>query len=271
MNLFERKLNQALHGINVHPILEGYLNLIVLEDTTGPGWPVEWAEEIVSNPTTHKWLAELGFDGEIGSPKSGTVGRAYSVGDNAILKLTTDRKEAQSAAVLRGKPLENAAYVHDVKLLMSRPHWDPIISRTINVFGIVMEKLNIGVGKKWRVAAGIVYQYLDDFSGFIEDPETATEVAIDNYLAEMPKYYNDDDIPNLVRRVMMAVYNVQQQSGVLTQDPHGGNIALKGTEPAFFDFGRSSIDWHKPATDSVGRIEKLSNFDEISRSRSRTA
>jgi len=253
MNLFERKLNQALHGINVHPIFEGYLRLVLLEE---PLWPMEWAEEIINSPKVIEWLEDLGVGEVVNSYRSGNIGRAFPVGDNAILKLTTDRQEAQSAAAMRGKPLENAAYIHDVRLLMSRPHWNPkITDKRYNIFGIVMEKLNIGVGKRWRAAAEAVYMYLDNFNSFIEDPEAAADIAIEHYI---PNQHRDDEhIPNLVRRVMNAVYSVQQNSGVLTKDPHGGNIALKGREPAFFDFGRSSIDWDNPATADVGRIEKL--------------
>jgi hypothetical protein len=52
---------------------------------------------------------------------------------------------------------------------------------------------------------------------------------------------------------MKALYITQQKTGVLAQDPHGGNWGWKDKNPAMFDFGRSKIDWDNPNTSGKRR------------------
>lgn len=228
-------------------ILDGILSLysdILTEDAKGPWWPMEWADQAMKDPKFTEWLRSLGVEGTPGRPMAGGVGRAIPIG-NFIVKFTTDNKEANAAAVLKGHDSPHAAQVYDVKRIFTID--DPRTSgRRVSLFAIVMEKLNTGVGKKMRAAGNAVYNYLDDNPGFIEDPDAVVRVVLSRYIE--PRYHGDEVLPGLVKQVVDALYDVQQKTGVLSQDPHGGNMALKGRNPAFFDFGRSSTNFDHPKT-----------------------
>lgn len=236
--------------IGTNTIVEG---VVALYTITEASWPEEWATGILNNPKIKAWLDGLGIVGELGSPKEGGVGRAYPIGDNHMLKLTTDRKEADAAAVLKGHDSPNAADVYDVKRLASfEDPRDP--RRKVDLYGIVVQKLNTDVGKKMRIAANAVYDYLDYNNKFIEEPMSAVEGVLTKHLD--PKYRSDRDIVKAVEKVIFALYDVQERTGVLSQDPHGGNVAFKGRNPAFFDFGRSKMNFDHPKMDNA-RITTL--------------
>lgn len=221
---------------------------VIEEDSHGPWWPSEWAENVIANPKFREWLTSLGVSGDVGAQVAGGVGRAFFVGDSFVVKFTADRKEASAAAIIKGSNSNHAARVYDVKRVMTID--DPRQpSKKVNLFAIVMERLNTDVGKRVRAAGNAVYSYLDDNSGFIEDPESVVSVVMAKYLDE--KNRRDPAMAKIVERVVNAIYDVQQKSGVLMQDPHGGNMAFKGRNPAFFDFGRSSTNYDHPSTGGV--------------------
>jgi len=179
----------------------------------------------------------------------GTVGRAYSVGD-FIIKFTTDNHEAQAAAILKGHDSPSAADVYGVIRLSSYDHG----GKRKNLYAIVMQKLNTGVGGKMRTAANAVYSYLDKHYGFIDDPARVANLVIAKFVS--PKVRGDSGVAFAVNKIVRALYDVQKKTGVLSQDPHGGNVAFKGREPAFFDFGRSKLDLDHPKSDGA-RISSL--------------
>jgi hypothetical protein len=185
-------------------------------------------------------MESLGVTGPIGKPMQGGVGRAYPVGKNHIVKFTTDQKEAQAAAILKGHDSPHAADIYGVHRINSFDH----NGRRVNLFAIVMQRLNTGVGARMRAAGNAVYQYLDDNSGFIEDVDAVINVVMAKYVD--PKLRADDGMKFAVTKVVNALHDVQKRTGVLSQDPHGGNVAFKGREPAFFDFGRSSVNYDHP-------------------------
>lgn len=238
------RLSQIINSYN--PLIDGIVNLycsILCEGAKGPWWPEEWAVKTLKDPKFETWLKTIGIEGKIGTPMAGRVGRAFPVGDKHILKFTTDSKEANAAAVLKGHDSSHAANVYDVKRVMTVD--DPGgTGRRVSLFAIAMERLNTGVGKRMRAAGNAVYNYLDDNPGFIEDPGAVVRVVMSRYLS--PKLQNDTAMVGVVQKVVMALYDVQKKTGVLSQDPHGGNIALKGRNTAFFDFGRSSTDFDHP-------------------------
>ncbi len=224
-----------------NPILEFILSSTILnEKTNGPWWPVEWAENAFENPKFRQWMDKLGITGIPGSPMFGNVGRAYKIGENFIIKFTTDKKEASAAAVLKGHDSEHVAQVYDVIRVMTVSH-PKLPNERVSLYAIAMEKLNTGIGKKMRLAANAVYSYLDDHSGFIEDPDASIKVVVGKYLKS-----SDVDVVRSVSQIVDALYDVQNRTGVLLQDPHGGNVALKKRKPAFFDFGRSNMNLDHP-------------------------
>lgn len=235
------------------PLLEGINSLFdetIAEATEEPTWPQEWASEAMQSPKFQQWLKSMGVVGPIGKMKHGNVGRAYPVGDNSIIKFTTDAKEAQAAAILKGHDSKHAANIYGVHRISSQD----FNGRRMSLYAIAMEKLNTGVGGRMRAAGNAVYQYLDDNSGFIEDVDATVRTTMDRYVDK--KLRNDPGMMYSVKKVVQALYDVQERTGVLSQDPHGGNVAFKGRDPAFFDFGRSSVNYNHPKADGA-RITAL--------------
>jgi len=243
---------------NIHSYIpEMFLTALRLYDC-GPimeaSWPEEWADSILDDPRFQSWINSLGIDGKIGSSMAGGAGRAYPVGDRYILKFTTDRKEASAAAVMKGHDSPNAASIYDVKLVKSFPN--PLMkSGKSELYVIAMERLSTGVGKRYRVAANAVYDYLDHNPGLIQDPDQIISIVTSKHLPKT--YQGDESTQKAVYSIVQGLYDIQQRTGVLSQDPHGGNVAFKGKSPGFFDFGRSEINWDHPKTTGV-KIGSLS-------------
>jgi len=254
-----------LFGDNMHlsslycetnPLIAGIMQLygnITISENRELSWPEEWATSTIKDQRFINWLKSLGIEGVVGKPMAGGVGRAYPIGNDYIIKFTTDPKEANAAAVLKGHDSPHAANIYDVKRVFSID--DQNTGRRRSLFVIAMQRLNTGVGKKMRAAGNAVYSYLDDHAGFIEDPESVVRVVVDRYLDSRSK--SDPSMPGIVKKVVDALFDVQERTGVLSQDPHGGNMAFKGREPAFFDFGRSSTNFDHPKTAGV-RVAALS-------------
>lgn len=206
-------------------------------------WPQSWADDTIRNPRFTRWLQNLGIDGQIGEPREGGVGRAYPVGREHMVKFTVDRKEASAAAILKGHGSKHAADIYDVRLVGTFPDTHNPLTRK-PLYAIVMQKVNTGVGKRMRVAGNAVYSYLDNNGKFIKEPHRVVNAVMRQYMPS--KYKNDQHIKGLVSNIVNALYDVQEKTGILSQDPHGGNLGFKGRHPAFFDFGRSNTDYDHP-------------------------
>ena len=152
----------------------------------------------------------------------------------------------------RGHDSPNAATIYGVKRVKS--YMDPVWKKQKSLYVIAMEKLNRGVGKRYRIAANAAYEYLDKNPGFINDVDQVVNDVINNNLND--KQRKDESIRKAVYKVVHGLYDIQKRTGVLSQDPHGGNIAFKDREPGFFDFGRSEIDYEHPKAAGV-KITKL--------------
>lgn len=238
--------------ISLTDILEGVSALYsTIIEAAGPVWPQEWSDKYLASDKFQYWLKSIGVNIEqIGHPMAGGIGRAYQVNDNTIVKFTTSDQEAKAAAIMQGQDSPHAAKVYGIVKLGS---WVDRVGIQQNLYAIAVEKLNTGVGNKVRIATNACYAYLDRKDRFINDPYDAAEEAI-SFLR--PKERTDNQIRNLVHKIMDALYRMQEETGVLSQDPHAGNIAFKKRKPAFFDYGRSKINWDHPKTAGV-RIGQL--------------
>jgi len=237
-----------LHNIhsNIPEIYTAFLQLYDVGPILEAAWPQEWSDTIIQSKEFKDWLNALKIDGNIGLPLAGGVGRAYPIGDKYIIKFTTDRKEASAAAIIKGHDSPNAATIYDVKFIKSFKY--PDSNRKSDLYAIAMERLSTGVGKRYRVAANSVYNYLDHNPGFINDPEKVSQIVINS----LPNAYkNDEATINAVHNIINGLYDIQKKTGVLSQDPHGGNIGFKGRNPGFFDFGRSNINYDHPKSSGV--------------------
>jgi hypothetical protein len=209
-----------------------------------------WIDEVVANPRFRQWLQSVGVTEPLGKAMSGSVGVAYVAGDY-IVKFTSDRKEADAAAVVQGYDSPNLAKVHDVKRVGTR---DDQFGGKKHLFAIVQEKVNTDVSKRHRMAGQAIYDYLDHNAGFIRGPIATILPAVLDHLPH--KWKNDRSTIALVQQMLEKIKKIQDERGFLTQDTHGANIGMKGREPAFFDLGRSSIDFDNPATHSA-RVGQL--------------
>lgn len=213
-------------------------------------WPQQWADEVIAKSEFQSWLQSLGVTEPLSGPKEGGVGRAYFAGE-FVVKFTTDRKEAESAAVVKGYDSPNLSKVSDVRLVAV--HQDNMGQRK-PLYAIVQEKVNTDVSKRHRIAGQAIYDYLDHNAGFIRANIQDILPAVLAYLP--PKYQRDQATVRLVQQLLTNVKRIQDDTGFLTQDTHGANIGLKGNQPAFFDLGRSQIDFDNPAT-AGAKVGKL--------------
>lgn len=213
--------------------------MIPLEEA---GWPEEDAQEILRSPAFTELLKKLKIEGPIQPVGEGGVGRAYSLGNRYVAKFTPDVKEAEAAAIIQKNPSESAAKVYFVsKVKELQRDWPT--ARPKNLYVIIMDRLNTGVGKRYRLAGNFVYNYMDDNPG----PLTNLNQAYAEILRKMSnKYRSDASLLQAIKSVLNSVQNLYQQSAVLTQDTHGGNMAFNKRTPAFFDFGRSQLNLDSP-------------------------
>lgn len=213
--------------------------------------PQEQIDGVINNPQFQSWIRSFGVTEPLGTPIPGSVGVAYPAGDY-IVKFTSDRKEADAAAVVKGYDSPNLAKVFDVKRVAT---YERHGMKTF-LFAIIQEKLNTGVSKRHRMAGQAIYNYMDNNAGFLKGP---IELILPAVLEQLPpKYRKDQATLALVKQMLEKIKKIQDDRGFLTQDTHGSNIALKGKEPAFFDLGRSSIDFDNPATAGakVGQLQQ---------------
>lgn len=219
------------------------LSINYLIENVSPSWPESVAQEVISTNKFKEWLNSLGIKGKIGSPMTGSVGRAYPIG-NYIIKFTTDEHEASAAVMLKGYQSDSLATILDVKLVKT---FETLIGKK-SLYAIIQEKINTDISKKHRIAGQAIYDYLDNHAGFIQ---TINLPAILHFVK--PKYKNDPDISRLIVQLATSLKKIQDDKGVLSQDTHGGNLGLKNKNPAIFDLGRSSIDYENPSTSNVVR------------------
>lgn len=211
---------------------------------------------VISRSSVQRWLKEHGIKEPISGSAAGGVGIAYFSGDY-VIKVTSDPKEAQAAYHLKNYDSPYMAKIHDVKFIgcidnnsiEGCPETPAEGDYKKRIFVILEEKLETNIAKKHRVAGQAVYSYLDATDSFISDIDSATERSIIQFLA--PKYKKDKDIANIIRQMFTGLKTIQDEKGILSRDPHGGNIGFKNRQPAFFDLGR--IKSSHPNT-NVGRI-----------------
>ncbi len=176
----------------------------------------------------------------------GTVGQSFPIG-NFVVKLTTDKKEAGYANKMKGMDLPYAAKIYDVTEIPGTWGAGPADQ---NMYAIIMDRLNTGVGKRYRIAGDAVHTYLDENPNPLNDINKATNFTVANYLK--PGYRKDQATINIIRQLFSSVRDMYTKTGIHYRDTQGSNLALKGRQPAFFDLGTSTT--HGAKFDKPGNL-----------------
>ena len=218
----------------------------------GPRWPREWSDSVLSPPKdieakarsenalkwmiskgvpVQRWLNAMKAGIRIAAPeaKGGGVGRAYMIGDK-VVKFTPDEHEAKAASTLLHYDLPNVAKIYGVARLQ------PTSTQPRTLYAIVTALVPNKIPKKYRVAANGVWTFLDRANKPIDDVDTAKEKIMTEIVPA--KYKGDPDVRLAVEKILKATDEIYRKTGILLQDPHAGNVLLRGKEVQFFDFGR---------------------------------
>jgi len=239
---------------------------ILTEITKGEvAWPADWAMALFQPPRNFEarkqarrflnWLVKLGVPAQpwldyleepqgheaVPPPRpwEGYVGRAYPIGDY-VVKFTTDKNEAGLAAAIQGQDSPHLATVYGV----TRAGGGQTLSgASKELYAIVQQRLNTGVGRLFRQAGSAVYNYLDRFNVPIKDAEQTADVISRDYAKGGRgggRGGGDARLHWAIRAVVRAVKDIYDRFHLMYLDPHGANLAFKGRELAFFDLGRST-------------------------------
>lgn len=181
--------------------------------------------------------------------KGGGVGIAYIIGDK-VVKITPDRKEAIIANALVGKTVPNLTKIHAVGELSSVGS-RPSTGEAVSLYVIINDLVPDRIPGKYRIAANAVYNYLDRHNKPIENIEQAADEILSTATMLPSKYRTDPDIRQGIIKVLEATDAVYKATGILLQDPHGGNVMMRGRSIEFFDLGRSM---GTPSNSQIARI-----------------
>ncbi len=220
-------------------------------------WPSTISDRIIDNDEFIKWLYDNGISSDDiislkrnKNMKEGGVGRAFVL-TNHVVKLTISRDEAIAAQHLINQEHPNLAKVIDVRKVHS---YVDSFNKINTIYAILQEKLETGVSKEHRIAGGAIYSYLDNNPGFIDDDQDKILQRVIEYLPK--KHQSNNRIIMVLKNLLNSIIRLQNDTGFLTQDSHGANLAFKNKEPAFFDLGRSKIDFNRNRTNTDSETYK---------------
>jgi hypothetical protein len=201
---------------------------------------IQYAQNIIQDAQFRQWLASLGVTGGIGKGMPGNIGWAFPVGNQFFVKFTPSRHEAIAADAIQKSQPPNTAKVYGV--IQKGVFIAPRGKRPKPLYAIVTERLNTDTGKKYRIAGNAIHQYMQNHY----EPLTNIDAAYNDIITNFPsKLRNDQSLMNIVKSLLTNIFNISQTTGVTIRDTHGGNAALKGRTPAYFDFGQSYVDQNR--------------------------
>lgn len=186
---------------------------------------------------------------------SGMFGSAYDIGDNKILKITSDHTEANENIKLRGKPLKYIAKPYEVSKIKLKNKDD--------MFFIVLEKLTTkpDIFKKHvnKLDDFFVNEFGDDFYDIIVDyvyygwNKKYNTIEFRKFMENNPetsKYFYD----------LINIADELKKYGIRSLDfLSPNNLGYKNNgNLAFFDVGFG--DYFQPVSDDIKSIEIDENF-----------
>lgn len=188
---------------------------------------------------------------------SGVEGVAYDIGNNRVLKITTDKQEALASNNIKGKMLDNVVHIYDVFKL------DDVSG--IEIFGIVEEKLLSLNSSEIRRFDEIITDLeglfgeeksndilkTGDWNKLISDmkKELALEIEKESGCSisnERNKKILDKRIKDYVEELehfnMPNIMSDLKNIGIGFYDYHGHNLMKRGTKFVINDLGRSEVN-----------------------------
>lgn len=180
-------------------------------------------------------LLQYGYD--ISNRKTlgkGTMGIAYLINDNKVLKLTTDESEANSSTVIMGQPTKHLARIEKVFKLGNTGFYIIIMENLQQISqeemdfwnmlsdSYILDKLMIGKPKSWRELKPKLADAWDNYARDNED-----ELQLQDFLNKARQY----NFPEMIDE--LAKY------GILFYDFHGENIMKRGNDSVIIDLGYS--------------------------------
>ena len=169
---------------------------------------------------------------------SGSMGKAYSIDNNKVLKLTTDKSEAKGSNKLIGKKLKYMVnYYNVIKLTSNKIDLPP------NLYVIIMD----------YVETDFLYfqQMFDDFSSVLskelganfmdqmkKDIKHKNDKALEYYKNIIDNHSNEDEGDNAMElyTFMIDLYTELNKYNLDFTDLHEGNMGIRNGEWVAFDF-----------------------------------
>jgi len=165
----------------------------------------------------------------------GTMGMAFATDDNRVLKVTSDKEEANACANILGKKLKNVYEIYDVFQFDKTGY-----------YGILQEKLRLLNRNECSffdsiiISAGIE-DSIDDFVDGKIDMKYAMHniVKIVKHVGDV-RFVPDSEIEKTIE-IFKQIFNGLQELKIRVQfyDVHIGNIMKRGNDFVLIDIGRS--------------------------------
>lgn len=198
------------------------------------------------------WLKQFGIDANKSGKyvgDEGGVGAALFFGDK-VVKLTGDKSEFLVAKKLVGKSIPNLTTIYGATTI------GDIDNDNKPEYMIVMEKISTNIPGQLRTAGEILYDYLEeilpyDGIGGVDNfksksiKEIYSDIEKVNVKSKTDKrtlarkFQNNKTIRTLVMKLIVALKNIYENTGILLIDTHGRNLGFKGSDITLFDVGRA--------------------------------
>src|ERR1035437_429968 len=170
----------------------------------------------------------------------GTYGYAYDIGDDKIMKITSDKSEAIESQKIKGKNLKHLADIYDVYQI--KPKEGSIIPES---YAIIMEKLKINESYFDRMIVRLDYAFenilgidfnhiIDDYiSGEYEDKGNIIDKYLTKNLEDSKFYYG-----------LLGIADEARQYGIESMDyMNTSNLGYKKNgNLGFFDMGFGDLE-----------------------------
>jgi hypothetical protein len=189
-----------------------------------------------------KFLAKKGYPLSINPPSlgSGARGEAFDIGNNIVLKVTTDASEAAASKQIVGKQLKHVNQIYDVfkvpdshKYIILQKKLNPLSKAQLEMYQLADALTEHHHGFNFATD-GEQYTLLKNNRGLIARD---LKQELDKDYAKMPNN-KKKIIVGMAMFIFDAVFELKQH-GIDWADSHKGNVLLDGDKFKVIDLGAS--------------------------------